>query len=69
MIALDELSAIAQINNLHFLKQRIFTKTLTELQLRVDCASTEMWMRWYKNVDTENLNVYLSNELQGRLSN
>ena len=33
---------IAQINDLHFLKRRVFTKTLTGLHMRVDCASTEL---------------------------
>ena len=64
----NEGALVAQINDIHFLKRRIFTKTLTE----VTCAC---WMWGYRTVNARykmwmlrNLNVYPSNKFQGRLS-
>ena len=70
VIVLVELSAlVAQTNDLHFWKTAYIYKDLTELHMRVGCASTELRMHGTKIWIPKNLNMYLSNNSQGRLSN
>ena len=54
---------------IHFLKQRVFTKTSTEVTYACCLCEYRTVNGQYKNVDTKNLNVHVSNKFQDRLSN
>ena len=47
----------------------VYLKILTEVTYACWLCEYRIVNAWYKNVDTENLNVYLSNKFQILLSN
>ena len=65
----DTVLLFAQINGLQFLKQRIFTKTLTNVTNACCLCEYRTVNAWYKRWILKHLNMYLSNKFQGRLSN
>ena len=53
VVRTNEGGLVTQVNDIHFRKQRTYTKTLTELQIHAACCSAELRMRCFDRPSTK----------------